>query len=363
MSKERFSLLRAVGLGDLKGQPARIQFTFWIMLVSAFFLFADQNLPASNLSRMAEAFGMLDEKEYRFLLGGLVTLPFFVLGGFISILYGRLTDRLDRRKLLVTAVVLGELPCLLTGFANDYWTYFALRMLTGFGLGGIFPVLFSITGDLFRTENRPTASAWVGLAMSLGIGVGQVLGGVLAHDVIFGLEGWRFSFILVAAPAFPVAALFYFFAQIPEHGAADARQLEEISTESNANVVVEEPVSLNSFRRVFRTKTNILAFLQGIPGTVPWGFLFVYAQDFFEVERGWGVETAYTIVTLFAVMTIAGGFLGGFIGKKLYLINRKWFPAFCSATVILGAIPVFFLVNYNGAELWPAFVFALLGGL
>ena len=352
-----------IGLGDLKGQPASIHFTFWIMLLSAFFLFADQNLPAANLSRIAAAFGMTDEKEYRFLLGGLVTLPFFVLGGVVSVIYGRLSDSMDRRKLLVTAVVLGELPCLLTGFAQDYWTYFVLRMLTGFGIGGIFPILFSITGDLFRTENRPTASAWVGLAMSLGMGVGQVFGGVVAHDVIFGLDGWRFSFIAVAVPAFPIAALFYFFAKIPEHGAADALALSEGGAGEDVVVAEEAPVTAESFKRVFRTRTNILAFLQGIPGTVPWGFLFVYAVDFFEIERGWDVDTGYTIVTLFAGMSILGAFLGGFIGKKLYAINRQWFPAFCAFTVMLGAVPVFFLINYDGTELWPAFVFALIGGL
>lgn len=333
------------------------------MLLSAFFLFADQNLPASNLSRIAASFGMTDEKEYRFLLGGLVTLPFFVLGGVVSVIYGRLADSVDRRKLLVTAVVLGELPCLLTGFAQDYWTYFVLRMFTGFGIGGIFPILFSITGDLFRTENRPTASAWVGLAMALGMGVGQVFGGVVAHDVIFGLEGWRFSFIAVALPAFPIAALFYFFAKIPRHGAADSRALGLADSVESDALAEEAPVTADSFKRVFRTRTNILAFAQGIPGTVPWGFLFVYAVDFFEKERGWTVDAGYTIVTLFAGTSILGAFLGGFIGKKLYSVNRRYFPAFCAFTVTLGAIPVFFMINYGGTSLTPAFVAALIGGL
>ena len=146
--------------------------------------------------------------------------------------------------------------------------------------------------------------------MSLGMGVGQVFGGVVAHDVIFGLDGWRFSFIAVAVPAFPIAALFYFFAKIPEHGAADALALSEGGAGADVVVAEEAPVTAESFKRVFRTRTNILAFLQGIPGTVPWGFLFVYAVDFFEIERGWDVDTGYTIVTLFAGMSILGAFLG-----------------------------------------------------
>ncbi|HBS06415.1 MAG TPA: hypothetical protein DEA96_15715 [Leptospiraceae bacterium] len=413
MSRERFSILRMIGLGDLKGQPASMQFTFWIMLVSAFFLFADQNLPAANLSRIAAAFGLTDEKEYRFLLGGLVNLPFFILGGVVSVLYGRLSDRIDRRKLLVTAVVLGELPCFLTAFAQDYWTYFVLRMLTGFGIGGLFPILFSITGDLFRVENRPTASAWVGLAMALGMGVGQLFAGFVAHDVIFGMEGWRFSFTAVALPAFPVAALFYFFARLPQQGQADSaanRYSEQadssesvnrgsgddaaiqssptelkqedfsqpyrvseaakgISPEEAADTraaalgVEEAPVTAEAFKRVFSNRTNILAFLQGIPGTVPWGFLFVYAADFFEKSKGWHIEQANTLVLLFAGTTILGGFLGGFIGKKLYSINRRLFPTFCAITVMVGAVPVLFMINYEGATLMPAFIAALIGGL
>ena len=406
MSRERFSILKMIGLGDLKGQAASIHFTFWIMLLSAFFLFADQNLPAANLSRIAAAFGMTDEKEYRFLLGGLGNLPFFILGGVVSVLYGRLSDKIDRRKLLVTAVVLGELPCLLTAFAQDYWTYFALRMLTGFGIGGLFPILFSITGDLFRVENRPTASAWVGLAMALGMGVGQLFAGFVAHDVVLGLEGWRFSFVAVALPAFPVAALFFFFARIPEQGAADsaANRLVDGSDQSRQSAnstasvaanteenfsepyrvseaakdltaseasepkaaalgVEEAPVTADAFKRVFSNRTNILAFMQGIPGTVPWGFLFVYAADFFEKSKGWHIEQANTLVLLFAGTTILGGFLGGFIGKKLYSINRRLFPTFCAITVMVGAIPVLFMINYDGPTLMPAFIAALVGGL
>lgn len=411
MSRERFSILRMIGLGDLKGQPVSIHFTFWIMLVSAFFLFADQNLPAANLSRIAADFGMTDEKEYRFLLGGLITLPFFILGGVVSVIYGRLSDRIDRRKLLVTAVILGELPCLLTAFAQDYWTYFVLRMFTGFGIGGLFPILFSITGDLFRLENRPTASAWVGLAMALGMGIGQLFAGSVAHDVIFGLDGWRFSFIAVAVPAFPVAALFYFFARIPDHGASDfasdrpdsrrnsihhaqnsvpasattetpgsreedfsqpyrvseaAKQLDATAaaeTRAAAMGVDEAPVTADAFKRVFSNRTNVLAFLQGIPGTIPWGFLFVYAVDFFEKSKGWHIEQANTLVLLFAGTTILGGFLGGYIGKKLYSINRRLFPTFCAITVMVGAIPVLFMINYDGPDLGPAFIAALVGGL
>ncbi|MCB1306011.1 MAG: MFS transporter, partial [Leptospiraceae bacterium] len=219
-----------------------------------------------------------------------------------------------------------------------------------------FPILFSLTGDLFRTENRPTASAWVGLAMSLGMAFGQMFAGSIAHSTIFGLEGWRFSFIAVAVPAFPVVALFYYFAQLPEHGAAD---------EGAGKVDLEHNISfsMESLTRVFRVKTNVLAFLQGIPGTIPWGFLFVFAVDFFEKNKGWDVNTGNTIVLLFGGMSILGGFLGGFIGKKLYAANRRLFPAFCSLTVIVGAIPVFYLVNYQGESMLPAFIASFVGGL
>ena len=81
------------------------------------FLFADQNLMAPNLSQIARDFGFSDiERDVK--LGGNISFVFWVLGGVISLTIGYLTDLVSRRKLFLGVILVGEIPCLLSGFAQ-----------------------------------------------------------------------------------------------------------------------------------------------------------------------------------------------------------------------------------------------------
>ena len=93
------------------------------------FLFADQNLMAPNLTQIAHDFGF-DNTQRDLLLGGNISFVFWVLGGIVSLGIGYLTDLISRRNLFVLVVLVGEIPCLLTGFAQNYTQLFWLRALT-----------------------------------------------------------------------------------------------------------------------------------------------------------------------------------------------------------------------------------------
>jgi MFS family permease len=352
-------ILRVMGLGDLAGAGWRPLFSFWCMVLMTFFLFGDQNLASSNLSRIGEDFGFTKKEDYLWYIGGLVSLCFFLIGGIASIKLGMLADYVDRKKLLFFVVILGEVPCLLTGFAPNYASFLALRTLTGIGLGGIFPIIFSLIGDYFRPENRPSAAGWLGLAIGLGIAVGQLLGGALAHETVLGMHGWRATFVIMAAPAFPLAVLYYFFAQVPKRGAAEvvAGAAEEKHT-----------VTLRDLRVVLTSsKTNILSLLQGIPGTIPWGLLFVYMVDYFENTKQCDVQQGNLLVVAFGATAIVGSFIGGMVGRALYRKNRRLVPLYCAITNFIGVAPVLAMVNFSECvdrKVSPLLLgLALVGGL
>ncbi|MBL8021835.1 MAG: MFS transporter [Leptospirales bacterium] len=332
-------VLKFIGLGDLSGKGFRTHFSFWAMVAMTFFLFGDQNLTSSNLPRIGADFGM-GEEEYLLKLGSYVSVCFFIIGGAMSIVGGMLTDSWNRKGLLVGTVVVGELACFLTAFAPNYTWFLILRTLTGIGLGGIFPIVFSLVGDYFKQENRNAASGWLGLAMGLGILVGQVLGASLAHAEVFGMAGWRASFVIMAFPAFPLALLYAFIGVVPKRGGSESIQ--------NADAVEEKhTVTLGDLKRVFSVPTNVLAIFQGIPGCVPWGLLFTYMVQFYEQGKGVHVDQATAIVAAFGVSTIFGVFIGGFIGKTLYLKKKTLLPIFCAVSILLGCIPGLYLVNYK----------------
>ncbi len=349
-------VLKVLGLGDLSGKGWRTHLSFWSIVGLTFFLFGDQNLASANLNRIGEAFGFTDTAEYRQKIGGHVAFYFFVLGGFMSIVAGALTDTLNRKKLLFWTVFIGELACFATAFAPTYNTYLILRTLTGFGLGGIFPIIFSLLGDYFKAENRSAASGWLALAMGLGIGVGQVLGGILADKTVFGLAGWRASFALMAAPSFPLLFLYLIFGTNPRRGAA------ELGGHGPAQEV-KHRIGLADVKRLFSNRTNVLAMLQGIPGCVPWGLIFTFLVDFYEKSKGFKPADGALLITVFGGVLILGGFMGGFMGRLVYRRRRSWLPIYCGICVLLGVLPMLYIVNYSGTSLLPPMIAAAFGGL
>ncbi len=110
-----------------------------LLSIISFFLFADQNLMAPNLTQIGNEFGFTPtERDSR--LGGDISLMFWMLGGLITIAIGYLTDLIKRKTLFIWTIIIGELPCLLTGFVRTYEQFFWMRALTGIAIGGALPI-------------------------------------------------------------------------------------------------------------------------------------------------------------------------------------------------------------------------------
>lgn len=76
----------------------------------------------------------------------------------------------------------GEAPCIATYWVQRYWQLLVLRLLTGISVGGIFPLIYSLLGDLFAVQHRPTISAVVQIATGAGLAVGQLIAGFVGKD-------------------------------------------------------------------------------------------------------------------------------------------------------------------------------------
>ena len=170
----------------------RQHFTFIMLCIMSFFLFADQNLLAPNMTQIANEFGFSPlERDTK--LGGEISFVFWMLGGFVTLFIGHFTDRVNRIKLLTYIILIGEIPCLLTGFTQTYQQFFWMRALTGIGIGGAIPLVYSLLGDLFPAERRSAATGTLGLITGLGIAVGQLLAGAIGPEM-----GWKLPFIIVS---------------------------------------------------------------------------------------------------------------------------------------------------------------------
>jgi MFS family permease len=64
----------------------------------------------------------------------------------------------------------------LSAQVTELWQFFLVRMLTGVSVGGCFPLVFSLLGDLFPVTQRAAMSSIIQIAIGGGIGGGQVSG-------------------------------------------------------------------------------------------------------------------------------------------------------------------------------------------
>ena len=316
-----------------------------LLFILSFFLFADQNLMGPNLSQIADDFGF-NKIERDFKLGGEISLVFWLIGGFFTLFFGYFTDIVSRKKLLIVSMLFGEIPCFLTGFVETYQQFFWLRALTGIGIGAIIPITYSLLADYFPSNMRSAATGYLGLIVGLGIGGGQLLAGFTGPEY-----GWKISFIIVSVPNFFFLLLYALFATEPERGKSDE------------NVSDITKIDYSIIKKLVSKKTNILVFLQGIAGTVPWSVFFVYLTDYLAQDIGYSVQVASLVVFVIGIAAMVGGFVGGLIGNKLYNIEPKYQPLLSGVCTFIGMIPTAFLINLNQVSANASVTYPIILGL
>lgn len=247
---------------------SREKWTLVMLVLVSIFLMADQNAMNPVVKEIMAEYS-INEKQV-----GAVGSAFIVLGALVSIFFGYFSDRVSRRRLFAFSVLLGEIPCFLTGiraFTQTYQQLLFLRILTGLGVGGIFPITFSLVGDYFDQKSRATVNAIIASAWGVGEMLGQVLAGFLA-----GPMGWRFPFIVAAVPNFLFVPIFLLVAREPKRGGKEA----ELADLVEQGIEYRETVKVADLKAMFRNKTNLIGFIQGIPGSIPWGLIPFFLVPF-----------------------------------------------------------------------------------
>src|SRR5262249_10843522 len=94
------------------------------------------------------------------------TLLGAVLGGFI---FGTLSDRLGRIKVLTWTILIFAVFTGLCAFARGFWDLLAFRILAGIGLGGEFGIGMALAAEAWPASKRARVSSYVGLGWQAGV--------------------------------------------------------------------------------------------------------------------------------------------------------------------------------------------------
>ncbi|MGE8319269.1 MAG: MFS transporter [Comamonas sp.] len=128
--------------------------------------------------------------------GALVTwtLVGAVAGGII---FGALSDRFGRVRVLTWTIVLFAVFTGMCAFAQGYWDLLVYRTIAGIGLGGEFGIGMALAAEAWPARYRARVSSYVALGWQVG-----VLGAALLTPLLLPLIGWRGMFLVGVIPAF-----------------------------------------------------------------------------------------------------------------------------------------------------------------
>src|ERR1700748_3764378 len=97
-----------------------------------------------------------------------------------ALLLGPLADRIGRKKIILLSTLAFGIGTLVTSLVSDVNALFAVRFLTGLGLGGAMPNTIALTSEFSPRRRRATMV----MVMFVGFSIGAALGGLVAAALI-----------------------------------------------------------------------------------------------------------------------------------------------------------------------------------
>lgn len=255
------------------------------------------------------------------LLGALGT-AFMVSYMVFAPLFGYLSDRFSRWKLIGLGVILWSLASGASGLPGTYaphssaslhtpvflgasalfWFLLATRCFVGIGEAAYGPAAPAVISDLYPVEGRGKILSWFYAAIPVGSALGYVWGGAV---------GWPNSFYWVVPPGLLLGALCFLMTDPP-------RGQTDLADTSHAR-----KVGLREYRRFLRNRSYVLATLGYTAATFAVGGIGYWMPKYLEYFRGMPHKEAnFNFGIVIVVSGLGATLAGGWLGDRL----RARFP-------------------------------------
>jgi MFS transporter, Spinster family, sphingosine-1-phosphate transporter len=256
---------------------------------------------------------------------GAVSTGALIVAGLLYPVWGYLSDRYSRSKLLALASFIWGSTTWLSALAPTFGTFLATRASTGID-DSSYPGLYSLISDYFGPEMRGKIYGILQLAQPLGYMLGMLLGLFLSGSL-----GWRGIYYLTGSLGILLSIVLYFGVREAPRGKSEPelRDLEQVGVYR---------FELSKAKGLFRKRSLILLFLQGFFGVFPWNTITYWFFRYLETERAYS-ETAVFSTMAVAVLVLAGGyFVGGAVGDWAFQRSPRGRVVVSMAAVFLGAV-------------------------
>jgi DHA1 family bicyclomycin/chloramphenicol resistance-like MFS transporter len=184
---------------------------------------------------------------------------YVVAYGGLQLLYGPLSDRLGRKKILLAGLSLAGCGSVMAALAPDLLTLTLARVLQGAGSAAGMVVGRAMVQDLFSGPERTRVMAYVGMAMGLCPPLATILGGQI--HVRF---GWQANFVLMAVLS--VVLLVAGLRMLPAHQRSQVEEPHWMGAMLGSYARLSREPAFLLFVVILATTTgSFYAFLSGAP--------------------------------------------------------------------------------------------------
>src|SRR4051794_20987902 len=144
----------------------------------------DQTILATGLPTIAGDLGSLADLSW-------VVSGYVVAAAAATPLWGKLGDRLGRKRMLELALTVFVAASALCGAAQDIAGLVGLRVLQGLAAGGLMALAMAVVGDLVAPRERGRYQGYIAATFAVATVVGPLLGGLLVQSA-----SWRWVFFV-----------------------------------------------------------------------------------------------------------------------------------------------------------------------
>lgn len=270
------------------------------------------------------------------LLGSTSFVIFYTL---LGIPFGRLADRVNRKRMIAVGLAIWSFFSGLTGFADGFWEIFSCRVMVGVGEATLDPAALSLLSDYFPLRLRATISAIYSSGIAAGGGIAFFLGGWIG-----GTFGWRWAFYLLG---FPGLLLCLFVLGL--------REVQRGRTEVETNTITDDaPKELtggaamtNDWRILFKSVPLRFHCLGYALFALAANSLTMWGPSFFTRVHGMDIATiGFMAGTLAVAGGVPGTILGGYVADRFRKRGRGGRMLF-TACGALAAIPLWLILLFS----------------
>jgi len=358
-------------LEDLAGGKARLRIIFMLACILALDS-ADKATLGAIAAQLKPALH-INNLEI-----GLLVAVTVASSALLTLPFGILVDRFNRRNLLVIGIALWSLAMAWCGAATSYETLFAARLALGIVMAIGSPAIASLIGDCFKASERSRIYGYIISGELIGVAIGFLVSGNIAA------WSWRAPFVVLAVLGLVLA---YFIArklpeprrggrgrlqQDPGKPVHDGVRIRDVVRKQGiepdeALILREDPARMKiwpAVKYVLSLPTYRMLIIASALGYFYFTGLRTFVVVFIRAHFHLAQTVSSTFVVVIGLGAIAGVLVTGLLADRLLAKGRAaarmQVGAWAYFLAVAALIPAMLLPNLGTAA---PFMFVAAGGL